>query len=143
MNITVHNNLGGGYLSMKEIVKNAEIFAIGGFSYGAIEIIWRQYTHWSMVITGGICFYTLYKLGKGHEDTPIWKKCLIGSAVITTAEFLTGVIVNMIFHMDVWDYSNLPLNLFGQICLIYSVLWALLSIPIDFVCKTLRKHLEA
>lgn len=128
---------------MKEIVKDAEIFAIGGVSYGAIEIMWRQYTHWTMIITGGICFYTLYKLSKGRENTPLWKKCLLGSAVITTAEFLTGVVVNMIFDMNVWDYSGLPLNLFGQICLLYSFLWALLSIPIDIVCRALRKHLEA
>lgn len=128
---------------MKELIKDAEVFAIGGLSYGAIEIMWRQYTHWTMVITGGVCFYTLYKLSKGKEKMPIWKKCLLGSAVITTAEFLTGIIVNMIFDMKVWDYSGLPLNLFGQICLLYSFLWALLAIPIDVVCKALRKHLEA
>lgn len=127
---------------MKQIIKEAEVFAIGGLSYGAIEIIWRQYTHWTMVITGGVCFYTLYKLNANKEKMPVWKKCLLGSAVITTAEFLTGIIVNMIFDMRVWDYSGLPLNLFGQVCLLYSVLWALLSIPIDVVCKALRKHLE-
>lgn len=55
---------------MKELIKDAEIFAIGGLSYGAIEIMWRHYTHWTMVITGGVCFYTLYKLSKGKE------KCL-------------------------------------------------------------------
>ena len=128
---------------MKELIKDAEIFAIGGLSYGAIEIMWRHYTHWKMVITGGVCFYTLYKLSKGKEKMPIWKKCLLGSAVITTAEFLTGIIVNMIFDMKVWDYSGLPLNLFGQVCLFYSFLWALLAIPIDAVCKALRERLEA
>lgn len=128
---------------IKELVKDAEIFAIGGLSYGAIEIMWRQYTHWTMVITGGVCFFTLYKLSKGRETAPMWKKCLLGSAVITTAEFITGIVVNMIFDMGVWDYSGLPFNLFGQVCLIYSILWALLSIPIDAVCKVLRKHLEA
>ena len=112
-------------------------------SYGAIEIMWRHYTHWTMVITGGVCFYTLYKLSKGKEKMPILKKCLLGSAVITTAEFLTGIIVNMIFDMKVWDYSGLPLNLFGQVCLFYSFLWALLAIPIDAICKALRERLEA
>ena len=128
---------------MKELIKDAEIFAIGGLSYGAIEIMWRHYTHWTMVITGGVCFYTLYKLSKGKEKMPILKKCLLGSAVITTAEFLTGIIVNMIFDMKVWDYSGLPLNLFGQVCLFYSFLLALLAIPIDAICKALRERLEA
>ena len=31
-------------------------------------------------------------------------------------------------HMNVWDYSGFPLNIMGQVCLLYSVLWGLLSI---------------
>ena len=30
--------------------------------------------------------------------------------------------------MNVWDYSGFPLNIMGQVCLLYSVLWGLLSI---------------
>jgi uncharacterized membrane protein len=25
--------------------------------------------------------------------------------------------------MDVWDYSNMPLNILGQICPIFTVIW--------------------
>jgi hypothetical protein len=38
----------------------SNIFIIGGILYGLIEIIFRGYTHWSMVITGGLCFLIFY-----------------------------------------------------------------------------------
>ena len=35
--------------------RNLLIFVIFGLAYGLIEILWRGYTHPSMVILGGIC----------------------------------------------------------------------------------------
>ena len=30
--------------------------------------------------------------------------------------------------MDVWDYSNMPFNILGQICLPFTILWFFISI---------------
>ena len=30
--------------------------------------------------------------------------------------------------LNIWDYSDLPFNLMGQICLLFSVFWFFLSI---------------
>ncbi len=27
-----------------------------------VEILWRGYTHWTMTLTGGVCFLVLYGL---------------------------------------------------------------------------------
>ena len=51
----------------------------------------------------------------------------IGSTIITVLEFITGCIVNLWLGWNVWDYSNLPLNLLGQICLPFSTLWYFIS----------------
>ena len=51
----------------------------------------------------------------------------IGSTIITVLEFITGCIVNLWLGWNVWDYSNLPLNLLGQICLPFSILWYFIS----------------
>ena len=32
------------------------LFSIGAVGYGLIEVMWRGYTHWSMLGAGGICF---------------------------------------------------------------------------------------
>jgi len=117
------------------ILKNLSVFIFGGLVYGGLELLWRQSTHWTMLITGGLCFYLLYKLFSKFPYMPLYLKCIAGAVIITMIEFTAGYIVNIIFKMNVWDYSFLPFNLMGQVCLLYSLLWGLLVIPIDFVTK--------
>ncbi|MBQ3003172.1 MAG: hypothetical protein IJD82_05525, partial [Clostridia bacterium] len=45
-------------------------------------------------------------------------------------EFVTGLIVNHWLHLSVWDYSDVPLNLLGQICLPFSLVWFVITLPI-------------
>lgn len=104
------------------------LFLIGGTVYNLIEILWRGRTHWSMFILGGICFKIIGRIA-AKEDAPFIKRCVLCSVYITAAELLCGIIVNKIFKMNVWDYSELPLNFKGQICALFSFFWMLLSIP--------------
>lgn len=48
------------------------------------------------------------------------------SIFVTAAEFITGIIVNKWFALHVWDYSCMPFQLFGQICLPYTMLFTCL-----------------
>lgn len=113
---------------MNKILKFISLFFIGGTIYFLMETLWRGYSHWSMFILGGICFVIIGGLNEYYGwDMPFWKQCLIGAAVITGLEFLTGLIVNKMCGWAVWDYSGLPLNVMGQICLPYSLLWFVLS----------------
>ncbi len=116
------------------------VFLFGGVSYGMIEIIWRQHTHWSMVILGGLCFSILYRLFNIMDNYSLLEKCVLGATVITCLEFLTGWVVNIIFGMGVWNYGRMPLNLFGQVCLLYSVMWGVLCIPINFISKGIKAY---
>ncbi len=56
----------------------------------------------------------------------LWQKCFWGAVIITGTEFIFGMFFNRKFNMAVWDYSALPLNILGQICLPFSALWFLL-----------------
>lgn len=48
----------------------------------------------------------------------------LGSVVLTsTLEYLTGFILEKLFHDKWWDYSGQPFNLHGYICLKFSLLW--------------------
>lgn len=115
------------------------VFLIGGVTYAMIEIMWRGNTHWTMVLLGGLCFLTLYKLFGYMSNYSLMEKCVLGAIVITALEFVVGCIVNLIFHMNVWNYSRMPLNLSGQICILYSTLWGFLCIPINFIANKIRK----
>lgn len=121
----------------KGLTQDGVIFSVGGLIYCAIEILWRGYTHWSMLITGGCCCIALVRVFNKISNFKIYSKCIIGSGIITTIEFLSGCIVNIWLKLDVWDYSDMPFNLLGQICPIYSIFWAILSIPIIKVCPIL------
>ena len=114
---------------MKRYHKEIILWLIGGLLYMGIELIWRGYSHWTMFVLGGICFILLGRINEVIPwDMPLWLQVLIGTAIITGLEFITGCIVNLWLGWNVWDYSNVPLNVFGQICLPYILLWAPISL---------------
>lgn len=115
----------------------AAAFVIGGVMYGALETIFRGYTHPSMIVTGGICFDALYMLDK-YSRLSVFVRAVIGAVIITAAEFAAGCICNLWLGWDIWDYSHLHPNLWGQICLPFTVLWAFLSVPAFGVAALLR-----
>ena len=69
-------------------------------------------------------------------------RCLMGSGIITGVELCTGLIVNRLMGLQVWDYSGMPLNILGQVCLPYSLLWCGLTLPAMALCDFYRR-LEA
>ena len=101
---------------------------IGGTIYVSIEMIWRGYSHPSMFFLGGLCFVSV---GLINELFPwelgiVWQ-AMIGGTLVTILEFITGLIVNIWLGLGVWDYSRLPFNLLGQICLPFYFAWSCLS----------------
>lgn len=113
-------------------------FVFGGTVYGAVETLWRGHTHPTMLLVGGVCFAVMYGINT-HFRPRTLAAALIGCTVITSAELLSGCIFNLWLGLDVWDYSGMRCNLFGQICLRYSVYWALLSMPAFRLCGILEK----
>ncbi len=129
----------------KTVLCRVLLFMLGGVLYNLIEILWRGRTHYSMFFLGGICFHIIGSIYTALSRACLAVRCLVSSVCVTAAEFLCGCIVNLRCHMQVWDYSARPLNLCGQICLLYSILWALLSIPTGYlycrITRYLRMHL--
>ncbi len=113
-------------------------FSCGGVIYFAIEILYRGHSHWSMAITGGICFWLIYLLGRSFPNIPMLALCILGGAIITATELLVGELVNNVMKLGVWDYSSLPLNFRGQICLLFSLFWCIISFPANLLAKFLR-----
>jgi uncharacterized membrane protein len=127
---------------MKNIKNDCILFTVGGLGYALIEILWRHKTHWTMAVTGGACFLSLFKFYKKHSSMKMPSKCICGSMIITALEFLSGCIINIKCKLNVWDYSNCRFNLKGQICPFYSMLWCFLCIPVSKLCNSkLLQHL--
>ena len=111
------------------------LFGTGGLLYILIELVWRGWTHWTMFILGGLCFVCLGLINEILSwKMPLWQQVLIGAGIITALEFLTGYVVNLYLGWDVWDYSNMPGNILGQVCPQYMLLWlpvSLIGIVLD------------
>ena len=124
-------------------MKKTLVFTFGGTGYCLIELLWRGHTHWTMYLTGGLCFFLIENLNRTVLlGKNLAAKCAAGAAVITAVEFCSGCIVNLWLGMNVWDSRTLPMNLLGQISLMYSSLWYMLSAPIMGVAKLLDSRLK-
>ena len=124
---------------MRKVKEFITVYCIGSVVYSLIEILWRGFTHWTMSLTGGVCLSLIYLISDKLKKSKMFFKCLCSALTITTVEFLVGCLVNKLLKMNVWDYSKQKFNLFGQICLLYSVLWFFLSIPAIFICNVIKK----
>lgn len=127
---------------MQKLKEQLTVFATGATGYPVIELIWRQSTHWSMALAGGTCLLLLYNLYGKFTKLSLGMKCVLGSGVITAVEFVAGLLVNCWQNWNVWDYSCFKFHFMGQICLVYSVLWGLLCLPVSGLCKIMRKRLH-
>lgn len=116
-------------------------FLMGFFIYSMIEIINRGYTHWTMALTGGLVMSILYAVNSIRTISLI-RSCFIGAFIITAIEFAVGVLVNIVMGWNVWDYSTVPMNFLGQICLPFSAAWFLLCIPAYYLCMAIRRRLN-
>ncbi len=105
----------------------------GGGVYVIIEILYRGYSHWSMAVAGGVSFLLLHGLFSKFSGMHMILRFVACLFIISSVEFLIGYIVNIRFGWNVWDYSNHKYNLYGQVCLRYSLTWALFAIPISLI----------
>lgn len=115
------------------------VWLFGGVCYYLLEMLWRGYSHWSMALCGAFCFWLLWRINTDHPQVSLPLRALIGAAAITAVELFFGCILNLWLRLDVWDYSALRFNLYGQICLRYSFLWFLLCFPISTLTRLLQR----
>lgn len=120
-------------------MKYLYLFWFGGSFYITLEVIYRGYSHWSMGLLAGLIFIIVGLLNEIWDwETSIILQVLVGTAIATIGEFLTGCIVNIWLGWNIWDYSNMPGNILGQICPLFTIIWIpiiLLAIILDDVIR--------
>lgn len=106
------------------LIRPLVLWGIGGLLYVIMEVIWRGYSHWTMFLVGGICFLLIGAINEVIPwEMPFLLQCIIGALIVTAVELVSGCIINIWLGWHVWDYSDMPFNLWGQICLPFSCLW--------------------
>ena len=110
------------------------LWLIPGMVYYLVEGVWRigsngGWANIAMMPIGGLCGVLV---GMMNENPKFMKKkmvlqALYGMATVIVVEFVSGCFLNVILKLNIWDYSSLPFNVMGQICLPFAFLWFVLS----------------
>ena len=106
----------------------------GGTLYFFMEVVYKtaighqDQISWTMIIVAFILCIPLERFGDELPwEMPMVLQCLISCVAITVTELIAGLVLNVWLGLNVWDYSELPFNFMGQICLQFSALWFVLS----------------
>ena len=95
-----------------------------------------------MLILGGLCFVIIGLINEIFVDSIyIEQEIIIGWLVILILEFVTGCIVNLWLGLDVWDYSDQPFNILGQVCPLFALLWIPLAVFAIFFDDIVRYNI--
>ena len=63
----------------------------------------------------------------GVREHP-WLIFIFGLVAATALEYVTGAVMERMFHVRYWDYSNQKLNVHGYICVSSSLCWGVFSV---------------
>lgn len=117
---------------MQKWLRSVVLWTFGGTLYFLTEVAWKlifghpEEISWTMLVLAVLLCIPL-DLANEHLPwcTPLWQQALLGGLVISAAEWAAGVVLNLWLGMEIWDYSHLPFNLWGQISLGWSLVWVL------------------
>ena len=107
----------------------------GGTVYFLMEVAYKTATghperiSWTMLVLAILLSIPLERFGAELPwEMPLMLQSVICTVAITATELVAGLILNVWLGLGVWDYAHLPLNLWGQICAQYTLLWYILCL---------------
>ena len=115
------------------------IFFSGSFVGVLIELLWCYLRNGYFESRSGLVygpFNLVYGIGALVLTMALyryrnrsWTFSFIGGFVTgSVIEYFCSFFQELLFGSTSWDYSNIPFNLNGRICLLYSVFWGVLGI---------------
>lgn len=115
------------------------LWSWGGTVYFLLEVVFKtlrgepEQISWPMLVLAVILTIPVERCGEQLPwEVPLWLQALACALLVTAVELAAGVILNIWLGLDIWDYSHLPFNLWGQICPQFAAVWwflCLLFIP--------------
>lgn len=126
-------------MKMDKFIKYVYLFfacCVVGF---AVENLWcvlkngyfesrKSLVYGPFSVAYGIGGVLLTAVLEGYRYASYGKVFLISFVVGTVAEYICSLGQEIVFGSVAWDYSHLPLNINGRVCLLYSAFWGLLGI---------------
>ena len=130
------------------------VFVIGCYAGYAIETVWclirNGYIesrkslvlgHLSVAYGMGAVLLTLLLVR--FQNAPAWRIFLVSFVSGTVTEYICSLGQEICFGSVAWDYSDLPLNINGSVCLLYSVFWGVIGLGwVKLMMPVLNKLFE-
>ena len=106
------------------------LWSWGGTVYFLLEVAFKtlrgeqEQISWTMLVLAVILTIPVERCGEQLPwEVPLWIQALACALLVTAVELAAGVILNIWLGLDIWDYSHLPFNLWGQICPQFFLVW--------------------
>ncbi len=127
------------FASGMSFYKLALVFILGSFAGVVVETLWCLLRHGYFESRNGVVwgpFAPLYGLGATALTLALYRFRNRGKWLSFAGGFLVGTVVEYVcswwqewaFGSRSWDYSNMPFNLNGRVCLLYSLFWGVLGV---------------
>lgn len=107
----------------------------GGTVYFLLEVAYKTATHeperisWTMLVLAVLLTIPVERCGEQLPwEVPLGFQALACAVLVTVAELIAGLVLNVWMGLGVWDYSRLPGNLWGQICPHFFGVWWVLCL---------------
>lgn len=111
------------------------LWSWGGTVYFLLEVAFKtlrgepEQISWTMLVVAVIPIIAVERCGEQLPwEVPLWLQALACALLVTAVELVSGLILNVWLGLDIWDYSHLPFNLWGQICPQFAAVWWLLCL---------------
>ena len=135
--VIIYSIVGFFVESVFGIVTKGVIESRSNFLYGPFCLIYG---------VGAVIMILFLKYFNKNNNTLFWGGFIIGSLT----EYIISYLGEIFFHVVWWDYSDMPVNINGRICVYYSIFWGLLAIylisyinpKIDKVINFLKSKLK-
>lgn len=125
------------------------LWSWGGTVYFLLEVAFKSFTghperiSWTMLVVAILLTIPVERAGEQLPwEVPLWLQALCCAALVTAVELIAGCIINLWLGWDVWDYTAMPGNLWGQICPQYSAIWWVLCLAFIPAFDWLRYAVE-
>ena len=123
------------------------IFSTAGW---LLEVIYRSLNNKKFVNPGFLAgpYLPIYGIGAVIITTiayatisvSIIYKFLIYFAALSILEYVSGVLLYILFGKRYWNYLDEPLNIQGFVCLPFSIIWGLLALSFEYALLPMFIH---
>lgn len=112
---------------IKKIWEYILLLCFAGYLYVCLELLFRGRSDVSMLFVATACSIPVIFLNNiFNYEMDFLLQIIVCTLTTTTIEYIAGQFFINKDH-QIWDYSNMPFNLNGQICLRFMLVWMILS----------------